>query len=215
MVRKGVRVATPDGGPGRPGLGKAKLLAAARLVIAEHGVEGIRVRRLAATAGVSAPLVSYHYPDQADLVLHVHRDLVDDYFGHRAALVREAEDAIEQLRACARAGLPPGVDPELIAPLFELHGLARRDAAHAEIMSNLWVSEHALYARIISAGQRAGVFAPDADAERVAASLLALEDGLALHIIGRNSAIEESWPLRNLLRVAALELGCAQLELAD
>lgn len=196
----------------RSGLGRDRLLAAAREVISEFGVEGLRVRRLAAAAGVSPPLVSYHYPDQATLIESVHRELVLDYFVYREAAANAASGPVEKLRACARAGLPPAVDPALVAPLFELHGLARRHSKHAEAMSGLWHSEHALYLGIIEAGVREGVFSLVRSASDVAGTLLALEDGLALHLVGDNNSMSGEWALGTLLHTAALELGCPELE---
>ncbi|MFD1201043.1 TetR/AcrR family transcriptional regulator [Leucobacter albus] len=196
----------------RSGLGRERLLAAAREVISEFGVEGLRVRRLAAAAGVSPPLVSYHYPDQATLIASVHRELVLDYFAYREGAARAASGPIEKLRACARAGLPPAVDPALVAPLFELHGLARRNSAHAEAMSGLWHSEHALYLGIIEDGVREQLFTLSRPAADVAGTLLALEDGLALHLVGDNASMSGEWALSTLLHTAALELSCPELE---
>lgn len=197
--------------PERTGLGREKLLRAAREVIAEFGIEGLRVRRIAAAAGVSAPLVSYHYSSQASLVLRVHHDLVLDYFAHREAQVRAAAGAVLKFQACARSGLPPGVEVDLIAPLFEMHGLARRNEEHAQLMSDLWRSEHALYVQIISQGEREGLFTLRRPVGDVAGALLALEDGLALHLVGRNTEISGEWALDRLLSFAAEELQHAPL----
>lgn len=199
----------------RTGIGRDKLLAAARQVISEYGVEGLRVRRIAAAAGVSPPLVSYHYPDPGSLVVRVHRELVLDYMSYRERMVRQASGAVDKLRACVRAGLPPEVDPELIAPLFELHGLARRNAEHASLLADLWISEHQLYVQILAEGVREGVFVPERPVTDIAAALLALEDGPALHLNGKNPMLTGSWALDTLLHLAAGELHCAELEPAE
>ncbi len=196
----------------RTGLGRQKLLAAVREVISEHGVGGLRVRRIAAAAGVSPPLVLYHYPDQASMMVTVHRDLVADYLAFREAAARSGDGPVERLRACAKAGLPPSVAAELVAPLFELHVLARRSEEHARLMAELWSSEVALYEEIIADGARSGVFAPSRPVSDVAASILAMEDGLALHLVGNNDELSGERALFELLHLAAAELRCPELE---
>lgn len=195
----------------RSTLSQEKLLAAVRQVISEHGIEGIRVRRVAAAAGVSPPLVLYHYPDQATMMLRVHQDLVSDYFGLRESLVLRETGAVNKLRACAAAGLPPNVAPEVVAPLFDLHSLARRSHEHSQLMTELWELEIALYVRILSEGIESGAFRTSRPLEEVASSILAMEDGLALHLIGRNDSLGSDRAIRSLLTLAAYETQCTEL----
>ncbi|NUS50865.1 MAG: TetR family transcriptional regulator, partial [Nocardioidaceae bacterium] len=46
---------------------RQELVAAAGRVIVQRGVRGLRVKDVAAQAGISAGLVSYYYPDLGDL----------------------------------------------------------------------------------------------------------------------------------------------------
>lgn len=197
----------------RSALSRSKLLSAVRAVVAERGLEGVRVRSIAAAAGVSPGSVLYHYPDQAEMMVAVHRDLVEDYCETRERSVAAETDAVAQLLACARAGLPPLVDEKVVGPLFEMHALARRSDAHAELMTGLWDRERTLYQNIIVHGVETNVFTPRRSAEIVAENLLALEDGLGLHLVSHNKGITADIALGMLIDYAASELQCDDLRL--
>src|SRR5690606_705159 len=106
------------------------------------------------------------------------------------------------------SGIPDLTESKAIRLLYELHGLARQDAAHAELMTLLWRREIALYEEIIHAGASAGIFAPSQPVPEVAEALLGLEDGLALHLTSNNQALSSTACLRALHATAALLLRC-------
>ena len=53
---------------------RAQLAAAARAVLLERGAVGLRVKDVAARAGLSPSSVLYYYPDIDDLLLEVMRE---------------------------------------------------------------------------------------------------------------------------------------------
>lgn len=191
--------------------GRQSLLAAARRVIAEQGLEGLKVRSLAEAAGVSVGLVVYHFPDRDAMRLEVHRSLVADYLRRRVELVGAHVDPRRQVIASAVAGVPPLMDAGVIRPLFELHGLARRSEAHATLMTRLWEDEMQIYVDVIEAGIESDYFAPSREVQNVAQSLLALEDGLALHQVSGNAALPPSAAIEIFAQSATEQLGCPSL----
>lgn len=191
--------------------GRQNLLAAARRLIAEKGLEGLKVRPLAQEAGVSPGLVIYHFPDRDSMRFEVHESLVAEYLRSRLRVVDAQRDPRHQLVASVIAGVPPFVDLSLIRPLFEMHGLARRSEPHARLMTGLWNDEVALYERIIGTGVAEGHFQPARPVPEVAQSLLALEDGLALHQVSNNTALTAETAVSAFVRAAAAQLGCESL----
>lgn len=210
-TRETKRVGEKMAAGGRPRISKEILLEAVRKVIANNGIEGLRVRRIASAAGVSPGSVLYHYPDQSEMIIALHRDLVEDYLRVREGAVNAVEGPAHRLITCAALGLPPFVDTSLVGPLFELHTLARRDAQHAELMTMLWRRESALYESIITAGLSQGEFKSPRSPSDLAETFLALEDGLALHIVNNNDSLAGSQALLLLAEVAGRELGNPRL----
>lgn len=192
----------------RSDLSRRSLIAAASEVISDRGIQGIRVREVAAKAGMSPAAVLYHYPDNADLLLAVHRAVVEDYLDLRRCTTNGVSDPRQQLTRVFESGIPALTQSTAIRLLYELHGLARQDAAHAALMTSLWTLEVSMYVEIIEAGIAAGVFKPSRPVEDIAVSLLGLEDGLALHLTSENDALSSSGTLRSLHLVAASLLGC-------
>ncbi len=192
----------------RSDLSRRSLVAAASQVINDRGIQGLRVREVAAKAGMSPAAVLYHYPDNADLLLAVHRAVVEDYLDLRRSTKDGVSDPREQLTGVFKSGIPALTESTAIRLLFELHGLARQDAAHAALMTSLWRLEVGMYVEIIEAGVATGVFAPRHPFEDIAVSLLGLEDGLALHLTSENDALSSAGMLRSLHFVAASLLGC-------
>lgn len=192
----------------RSDLSRRSLIAAASQVINNRGIQGLRVREVAAEAGMSPAAVLYHYPDNADLLLAVHRAVVEDYLDLRRSTKDSVSDPREQMTKVFESGIPALTESTAIRLLFELHGLARQDAAHAALMTSLWTLEVSIYVEIIEAGVAAGVFTPNHSPEDIAVSLLGLEDGLALHLTSENDALSSAGTLRSLHLVAASLLGC-------
>ena len=93
--------------PGRPKNQTARreaLVDAAGRAIAERGLEGLRIKDIAAEAGVSAGSVLYYYPEMDELVLEVHRGAVERYLAARQGAVDGVSGAVARLRALVGSG---------------------------------------------------------------------------------------------------------------
>lgn len=184
-----------------------EVLAAATRVLRERGLQGFRVREVASAAGMSPSAVLYHYPSTEDLLLAVHEDTQATYLTlRRQALADTAGNAWDQLMASFKVGLPPYGDSQILEVLMGMHTLARRSPRHAVLLTDLWDAEYSMYVDVIKQGVSDGLFlSPDPKASSRA--LLALEDGLALHIVSANSAITGSVAVTVFRLSAAAMLG--------
>ncbi|MBQ7803125.1 TetR/AcrR family transcriptional regulator [Rhodococcus sp. (in: high G+C Gram-positive bacteria)] len=191
------------------------ILAATRRVLRERGLHGIRVREVAAAAGMSPGSVIYHYRTTDDLLLAVHEDTQMKYLAIRTDSVRTGPgNSWDRLIASFKVGLPPYADGELIELLYEMHGLTRRSPRHAVLLTELWQAELELVVEVIKSGMVDGTFrVPDCRA--AARALLALEDGLALHLVSDNEAMESSTALSTFIAAAAALLGVSDQEHHD
>lgn len=193
------------------GARREALIEAAGRAITGRGLAGLRIKDIAAEAGVSAGSVLYYYPELDDLVFEVHQSAVERYLTNRHAATDDAGDPVERLRAAAASGLPRDSDDATHRLLYELHGLADRSRQHATLMASLYAREAALYTTLLELGAACGDFTLDQPAAVVARDLVALEDGYGLHIISRNPAVDHAAARDAVLRYARTVTGCPRL----
>ncbi|WP_086710454.1 TetR/AcrR family transcriptional regulator [Streptomyces antimycoticus] len=187
------------------------LIDSAGRIIAEQGLSNARVRDIADAARISPVSVLFHYPDNDQLLLDVHKRAVDAYFTGRKAAAEGHSDPRRQLVAMVLAGIPPHADQHTIELLYELHSLSRRSAAHADLMSELWRLELDLYQQVVDAGVEQRLFEPRLDVADLAAALLALEDGLVLHLVSDSASLDAMRVVELFTAAAGSELGCPTL----
>ncbi|GAA1247629.1 TetR/AcrR family transcriptional regulator [Streptomyces sp. NPDC056121] len=200
--------------PGRPKNQTARreaLVDAAGRAIAERGLEGLRIKDIAAEAGMSAGSVLYYYPEMDELVLEVHRGAVERYLAARQGAVDGATGAVARLRALVGSGLPGGSGDAVHGLLFELHRRADRSSGHATLMASLFAREVALYATVLEVGAAVGEFTLTEPVADLARNLVALEDGYGLHIVSRNAELTPDVARRLLLGYARTVTGCPEL----
>ncbi|MFD4648200.1 TetR/AcrR family transcriptional regulator [Streptomyces sp. NPDC058441] len=200
--------------PGRPKNQTARreaLVDAAGRAIAERGLEGLRIKDIAAEAGMSAGSVLYYYPEMDELVLEVHRGAVERYLAARQGAVDGATGAVARLRALVGSGLPGGSGDAVHGLLFELHRRADRSSGHATLMASLFAREVALYATVLEVGAAVGEFTLTEPVTDLARNLVALEDGYGLHIVSRNAELTPDVARRLLLGYARTVTGCPEL----
>lgn len=191
---------------------RKQLVEAAEACIVELGLSGLTIREVAARAGVSPGSVLYHYPDTDKLVFDVHRALVNRYVEHRMKALSKVVDPSRRLVRAFESGLPTGPDDPICGALYELHGLAARSTQHAALMTSLWDRESMLYESIVDSGLAARQFRSDTPSRVLGQGLLAMEDGLGLHIVSRNGSVTVGDALDLLVATASAWL---KVDLSD
>ena len=124
--------------PGKRESGEDRRLAiarAARAIIVEKGLEGLRMRDIAARVGINIATLHYHVPSKEALVALVAESLRHDFKAQALRHPRQGKSGLEQLRLEFDDFREAAVDmPDLVIILTELVERARRDIAIAEIM---------------------------------------------------------------------------------
>ncbi len=187
------------------------LVDAAGRAIAERGIAGLRIKDIAAEAGVSAGSVLYYYPELDGLVFEVHQDAVERFLADRRKRSDGIADPVARLRASVESGLPVDADDPAHRLLYELHSLADRSSAHAVLMGSLFARESAAYTTVLEVGSAQGVFRLGEPVADLARNLVVLEDGYGLHIVSRNAALDRAEALRLILGYARAATGCSEL----
>src|SRR3954451_11490057 len=99
---------------------RGQLARAAREVLLERGVVGVRVKDVAERAGLAPSSVLYYYPSLDELLIEVSRGAIERFTERRAAAVRRLHGPGEQLRLAIHLGVPSGPDDVDSRLLYEL-----------------------------------------------------------------------------------------------
>jgi AcrR family transcriptional regulator len=170
--------------------------------LAERGFEGLRVRDVAAEAGINHATLLYYFPSKAALIHGVVDHLLQEFRTSRiprSAAGRDAFAPREELRqefedlACRFRETP-----ELFVVLAELHGRARRDRAVARALAEMDRLWHSHLLGILRRGVRAGVFRRGLDCPATATAIMVQLKGVGQHLAGKPDA-GDAGPLLSLL----------------
>jgi AcrR family transcriptional regulator len=104
---------------------RERILAAAIDAFATGGFQGVSTRQIAEAAGVTDPLLFYHFKTKADLYLAAVRDQLEKLGEGLDRALREVDDPMDQLRKYVEVYLAYFLDlePGLTVTLRELYGL--------------------------------------------------------------------------------------------
>lgn len=170
---------------------RGDLIAATRRRIVEQGLAPVRIRHIAAEAGLSPGLVSYYFPDVEDLFRAVYRDAIDRFSTERREMVERIADPRERLLALIGSGLPTGRDDETCVLLYEFHPQVVRNPVVTAQRALLFERQVALYASVLEAGAAQGAFTLHGTPGSIASNLVALEDAYGHHVVAGISVTRE------------------------
>lgn len=181
MARQG-NVAPAPLPPSETGDRGVRIVRAAYRTIAEKGFEGLRMREIAARAGLDHSTLHYYFSGKEALIAGVM-----DYMVRELSLGREKKpqgDGLsprEELAAHFAALLGQAREqPEMFVVLAEIHARAARDAGIRAVMRANERSWKKFVMEILRRGIERGDFEPAPDAENGAEIVLAIVRGLNL-----------------------------------
>ncbi len=153
---------------------------AAYCAIAEKGFEGLRMREIAARAGLDHSTLHYYFQGKEALIAGVMTYMVKELsLGRDAAMPGRPLSPRELLAAHFEALLHQAREhPEMFIVLAEIHSRSARDPGIRSIMSRNQRTWKKFILEILRAGIRCGDFAPTLDADAAAEAILALIRGL-------------------------------------
>ena len=187
---------------------RERILDAACDVIAEHGIEDVRIARIATVAGVSPPLVHYHFATREALLgeaLEHSFELLGDF--RTTAAEDESWTAAQKLGWMIDQSLPfagPG-DREWRLWL-ELWGRAARHAELKPVAARLYERYDAWIAEVVDEGLATGEFQAE-DGLAVVQRLIASIDGVGLRVLVDDPAMKLEHARRLVVEGVAVQLG--------
>lgn len=184
-----------------PRRNREEILAAATRLIARNGVRGLRVEDVAADAGVSTPLLYYHFKSRAGLVQAALRLASDRAPSEALADAQPGVSGYEALEAALLAELDddPSVRDHAVV-WGEISATAVFDPELREPIRQAVERWQATVARAIKRGQADGSIRRELDPDEAADLLITLVDGLCTRWLAGGLELERA---RDLLRAAA------------
>jgi AcrR family transcriptional regulator len=187
---------------------RERILEAACDVIAEHGIEDVRIARIATVAGVSPPLVHYHFATREALLAEALEHSFQ-LLGDIRTTTADAEGwtAAEKLGWMIDQSLPfPGMGNREWGLWLELWSRAARRPELRAVAARLYARYDTWIAEVVREGMARGEFhAGDADA--VTRRLIAAIDGLGLRVAVDDPAMPLAQARRLIVDGLAAELG--------
>ncbi len=141
---------------------RAAIAAAARSLIVEKGLEGLRTRDIAARVGINIATLHYHVPSKEALIALVAQSLKEEFRAQGLARPRHGKTGLELLHMEFEDVLESAEQaPERIAVMAELTERARRDPAIAAIMQPMRGHWHAMLTDMFAQGVADGTLRAD------------------------------------------------------
>jgi AcrR family transcriptional regulator len=187
---------------------RERILDAACDVIAEQGIEDVRIARIATVAGVSPALVHYHFATREALLaeaLEHSFELLGDIRTTRA----EAEHwtAAQRLGWMVDQSLPfPGLGDREWRLWLELWGRAARRPELRPVAARLYERYDAWIAEIVQEGIDSGEF-QGGDVQLITQRLIAAIDGHGIRVIVDDPAMPRARARQLIVAALAGELG--------
>jgi AcrR family transcriptional regulator len=186
---------------------RERILEAACDVIAEHGIDDVRIARIAMLAGVSPPLVHYHFATREALLaeaLEHSFELLGDF--RTTPAEEEGWPAARRLGWMIDQSLPfPGMGDREWRLWLELWGQAARRPELRPVAARLYARYDAWIAEVVEDGVAAGEFSAR-DARAVVQRLVAAIDGVGLRVLVDDPAMELAHARRLIVQQLAAEL---------
>jgi AcrR family transcriptional regulator len=187
---------------------RERILEAACDVIAEYGIEDVRIARIATVAGVSPPLVHYHFATREALLAEALEHSFQ-LLGDIRTTTADADGwtAAEKLGWMIDQSLPfPGMGNREWGLWLELWSRAARRPELRAVAARLYARYDAWIAEVVREGIASGEFrAGDPDA--VTRRLIAAIDGLGLRVAVDDPAMPLAQARRLIFEGLAAELG--------
>ena len=192
-----------------------RILEAACELIAEDGIDEVRIARVAMRAGASTALVHHYFSTREELLeqalIHSFEEAGDERFGDDSS---EAT-ATARLAAAIRDCLPlPGPQEREWVLWVELWLRAVREPQLRAVAAELYRRYREWLAAAIRAGVESGEFTPDLEVDELADLAMALLDGGGVRALIDDPAMDVA-AARNLVATqlaAALGIDAADLQ---
>jgi AcrR family transcriptional regulator len=195
-----------------------RILEAACELIAEDGIDEVRIARVAQRAGASTSLVHHYFSTREELLeqalVHSFEQAGDERFGEDAST--GSGTAVEGLAAAIRESLPyPGGQQREWVLWVELWLRAVRDPDLRPVAARMYERYCSWMSDVIAAGVESGEFHADVDVERTADMAVALLDGTGVRALFDDPGMNVEAARAAVATALAREVGIEPAALLD
>ena len=195
-----------------------RILEAACELIAEDGIDEVRIARVAQRAGASTALVHHYFSTREELLeqalVHSFEQAGDERFGEDAAAA--GGSAADAVAAAIRESLPyPGGQRREWVLWVELWLRAVREPGLRPVAARMYERYRAWMSDVISTGVESGEFAASLDVSRVADVAVALLDGAGVRALFDDPGMDVEGARTLVATALAAELGVEPAALLD
>jgi AcrR family transcriptional regulator len=193
-----------------------RILEAACELIAEDGIDEVRIARVAQRAGASTSLVHHYFSTREELLEQALIHSFEQAGVERFAGEPAATSAVEAMAAAIRDSLPyPGVQEREWVLWVELWLRAVREPDLRPVAARLYDRYRRWMADVIAVGVESGEFAADVDVERTAGIAVALLDGTGVRALLGDPAMDVEAARALVAGILAEPLGVEPAVLLD
>ena len=158
---------------------KTELVEIAYRLIAQNGLEGFRIRQVAAEAGIDNGTLHYHFPSKEALIHGVVDYLIEDLQNNRAVRDAAKHTALDELHIeFEDIRLRLRRTPEQFIVLSELAVRSWRDPAVAKMFKKLDDGWHVHLVALLERGIRQGIFRKNLDVPLCARTIMVALRGM-------------------------------------
>jgi AcrR family transcriptional regulator len=159
------------------------LIAATEAAIAQKGLHEVRLRDVAAEAGLTSGAVLYYYDGLDELFFAVYERGIERFCREREEVVAALTDPVAQLATAIHLGIPQQADDADIRLLYEFEGVAFRNADCADLMHGYVERQVVMYTSLLGDGAAAAAFTLADEPRTIAQNIVGLEDGHGVYVL--------------------------------
>lgn len=181
---------------------RMEIVRAAWELVAERGVDAVRIQDIAASVGTSTGTIHYYFHDRADILAAALEFSAKRFTRRKTEEVPDEVAYLERIFALIDSQLVGESTRQEWAVWIEFWGEATRQQRFADLNRDVYTQWRALIADQVRGGQQVGEFPGHVVPEDFATDLIALMDGLGIQTMLQGPGMSPDY-MRERLRAYA------------
>ena len=186
---------------------RGDIMDAAIALIERHDLATLKLADVAAELGLTTNAVRYYFKDMAQLLSELALRSDVRFYDERLELGAKTDDLPTQLAMTIAAGLPTGPEDAEWRAIWRAVLAAGFELDQRADVQGIYHRQVDLYADLLAAGSKAGVFQLNQPARDIAMTLMSMEDYFGYRIVARDPQLSRAIALRLMRQYAELATG--------
>ena len=186
---------------------RGDIMDAAIALIERHDLATLKLADVAAELGLTTNAVRYYFKDMAQLLSELALRSDVRFYDERLELGAKTDDLPTQLAMTIAAGIPAGPEDAEWRAIWRAVLAAGFELDQRADVQGIYHRQVDLYADLLAAGSKAGVFQLNQPARDIAMTLMSMEDYFGYRIVARDPQLSRAIALRLMRQYAELATG--------